>query len=370
MYSPSDSWGKFGKKDYDNLEKDFMDYLQEGDFTYAPLTHSNYMELATTIMNVFNTKSINSMTQLELMNHLLEGIKMPVKNPKTGEQDYVDISLVSKIVVDAQYVEEMSNNNKIKVDMLLSGDTETNKVTISLSNKNHSIQQMKVIELQEFEEMLFKALNEVKDQRLEDVESFHALTDELMNKLIEESRQNQNLHLARIEQDYFMTDGIGIIRDIKTNQEVGTFEWVDYVYNRTERIMRAHHIILSGRTWDDLKEKDRFEFAFYSLDRQSIYSFMMMNRSAIHIDEENATLECRKFDLIIEEFNNNHTVYNTVEEAQEKKTLMDNIDENHPLYAVNTDEFRASRLAILEESKNRQKQEKLVSQFADIDLEF
>lgn len=369
MWYPSDSWGKLGKKDKHNLEKEFMDYLEK-DSIYNPLTHDSHMELAATIMNVFNTKSISSMNQLELMKHLLEGIKMPVTNPKTGEQDYVDISLVSKIVVDAQYVEDMSNHNKLKVDVNLSGNKETNKVVIHLINRSSDMEIWKEIELQEFEEMIFKAINEVKDQRLEDVAEFHAITDELMNKLVEETRQNKDMHFARVGQEYFMNDGIGIIRDIKTNQEVGTFEWVDYVYNRTERIMRVHHIILSGRTLDDLKEKDRFEFAFYSLDRQTVYSFMMMNRSAINIDKENTTLECRQFDLIIEEFNNNHTVYNSIEEAQSKKSLMDGIDENHPLYDVNMDEFRNSRLAILEESKNRQKQEKLVNQFADIELDF
>lgn len=367
MYLPSSSWGKLGAKEVENILKQYMDM---DDVHYDALTDTPYAEMAITLANVFGQPSVNSMTQLELMKHLLEGIKMPVTNPKTGEQDYVDITLVNKIVVDSEYVEDMKTNDKIKVDVTLSGNKETNHVTVTVSNTSMGIQGSKIIELQAFEEMLFKAINEVKDQRLEEVQEFKEITDSLLNRIVEDSRENSKKYYARMDRAYMLNQGVGVIRDIKTNQEVGTFETLDYTYQRSERVLTIGGVMLSGRTYEDLQEKDRFEFAFYSLETGSVYSIIAANRSAIKVSERDSSVDIRKFDLIIDEFTKDHSSYHMATVAQEKKSLLDGMDESHPLYASNMQQFRESRLAILEESKNRQKQEKLVNQFADIDLDF
>jgi hypothetical protein len=360
MYFSSDSWGKLGKE--------FDSYIKDSVY-HEPLSDTKSLkELAKVLFNESGV-DFRRLSRPEILKKVLEGIRMPVTNPKTGEQDYVDISLVNKIVVDSQYVEDMVSNNKLKVDVNLTGDKSTNKVSITVMNKEAGLQGTKVIELQEFEEMLFKAINEIKDQRLEEVEDFGEIINNLMNTLVEGARTNQNKHFARLEQEYKLLQGVGIIRDIKTNQEVGTFENATYRYNRNERVLNIEGVILSGRTFEDLEEKDRFEFAFYAIDNETAYSIIASNKSAISASADKMVVDIRKFDLIIDTFDGKHTNYAMVVEAQEKKELLEGIDESHPLYDVNMEQFRHSRLVILEESRNKQKQQKLVSQFADIDLD-
>ena len=294
---------------------------------------------------------------------------MPVYNPKTGEQDYVDITLVNKIVVDSEYIEDMITNNKLKIDLSLTGDEEKNEVHLIARNENLNMKEVEIIPLQSFEEMLFKAIHEVKDQRLEDVEEFKNITSKLINQFIDRSRAEQK-HFARLETEYKLTNGVGIIRDTKTNQDVGTFESFEYFYAKNTRSASIQGIILSGRSFEDLEEKDRFEFCFYSLDHRTAYSLMAGDRASIKAYTEKVEVNIEKYGLVTEVFDEQHKYYAMVTTAQAKKALIEGIDENHPLYDTNMGQFRQSRLDILEESKNRQKEEKLIQQFADIDLDF
>jgi hypothetical protein len=363
MYFSSDSWGKFGKGTTEDYMKAYFK-----DVPFNPITTESEL-LAEVVGEYFNKPIPQSIGQLELLKHLLEGIRMPVTNPKTGEQDYVDIDLVDKIVVDSQYVEDIISNNKIKFDVKLSGNKATNQVNIKISSQDLGLEYPKQMPLQQFEEMVFAAVNETKEQRLEDVNSFSTIIDEMMNTLVDSARSNKS-YVARLNQKYVLDNGIGIIRDIKTNQEVGTFEALDYTYQRNERTTNISGIILSGRSFDDLEEKDRFKFAYYSLENNIVYSIMASTQAAIKSDSDLSTVDLRNYDLIIDSFDESHGAYKTAVNAQEKKSLLVGItdDNGNPVDSVKMEQFRQSRLDILEESKNRQKQEKIISQFNDIDL--
>lgn len=358
MYTSSSSWGKFAKQDkndpiYQYAEK----YLKDVDF--EPYDENN---MAFALESIFNEK-IKPKTTIDYMKDIWEGLRMPVLNPKTGEQDYVDISLVSKIVVDPEYVEDMASNNKIKVDITLEGNQDTNEVYVISQNEVFG-KHGEIVSLSAFEEMLFKAINEAKDQRLEAVEEFNAIINRLVTKFVDENRSHQK-HLARLGHEYDLTQGIGIIRDTKTNQDVGTFESFSYLYDRNKRNITFNGILLSGRTMEDLSEKDRFEMAFYSIEHGTIYS--VISKSELKINGEEV-LHMSNFSLVTEAFDDTHVLYQTAVEANNYKSFIADIDSSHPLYSVRMEEFKNSRLSILEESKQKQKQEKLVNQFADIDI--
>lgn len=307
--------------------------------------------------------------RINKMQTLWEELQMPVYNSKTGEEDFVDISLVNKIVIDSEYIENMISNKKVKIDITLTGEDKDNTVNIKAENNDLKLSHSCNISLQSFEEMLFKAIHENNNQRLEEVEEFKTIMSDLVNQLIKLAGEKE-IYLVRLNEEHKHENGIGIIRDIKTNQDVGTFEYIEYEYTKKDRFSNIESIILSGRTYEDLKEKDRFEYAFYSLDKGLVYSIIAGHNAITEVDEKENSIDLQNYDLLIESFNSQHKYYKLIETAQNNKPLIEGIDESHPLYDTRHEEFRTTRLNILEKSKEKQKQEKLVSQFADIEIDF
>jgi hypothetical protein len=359
MYHSSYSWGKLGGQLENYTKKYISDELNVKPFDI------NDQDFDRIISEMFSASMIKDKTQLDIYKELLEVIRMPVLNPKTGEQDYVDLKLVNKIVINSDYVEDMVTNEKVKLNFTLSSDEQNELVNIKISSNDHSSQANESVSLQRFEEMLFKSIHEIKEQRLEDVEEFKSLTDSLIDRYISMELAKQK-HLARLNQGYELHEGVGIIRDTITNQEIGTFESFEYLYGKKERTLSIEGVILSGRTFDDLEEKDRFEFTFYSLKEGLLYSVIPNQKGSLSKNDNGVVIT--NFPLLIEAFSSDHKHFGIISEAQSQKSLLHDLDQNHPLYDTNMEKFRQSRLNMLEESKNRVKQEKLVNQFADIDL--
>jgi hypothetical protein len=340
MYLSSDSWGKLG------------DYYSD---------HSNFARS----MKVLQDDQLEHMKHL-YMKHLLEGLKMPVLNTKTGEEDYIDLSLVTKIVIDSEYVADMLAIEKVKIDIKLTGNEDTKEVKVTAENKLLG-SYTKTLSIQVFEEMLAKAINDTKEQRLELVPEFKEITDSLVREFVNNNRVS-SIHYARVGEKYELTNGIGVIRDIKTNQDVGTFESFDYLYDQHNRMVMVAGIIISGRSSDDLLEPDRFEFAFYSIEHGFVYSVISTVLSTFVENTKNQTLRISNFSLVIDDFSDSHKYHNMILHAQQQKETIEGVDENHPLFASKMEAFRSNRLSILEESKQKQKQEKIFNQFADIDF--
>ena len=362
MYFPSDSWGKFAK--------DVQFYMKDMDGTDTVYQKIGSMEeLKHLSTDIFSKPIFSNLSRQEQMKQILEGIQMPVKNPKTGEEDYVDVSLVNKIVVDAQYVEDMKTNNKVKIDIGISGDAEAQRVSIIAKNKNLKLNASKSMALQSFEEMLFKAINELSSQRLEDVEEFEVVVKELVSSAIDTGLKNGQ-YLARLDRALIIDKGIGIIRDTKTDQQIGTYESATFLYEKSRRTVTFDGIILSGRTFEELEETDRFEFSYYSLDNEAVYSVMVSDNALPKPGPNLSKFSIERFNILIDEFKESHAQREMVTLAQANKTLMEGMDATHPLYDSNYEKFRQTRLDILEESKNQQKKQKLVNKFADIDLDF
>jgi hypothetical protein len=357
MYFPSSSWGRFSQ-DLDDAAKL---YLNKGGVYHEIGSTADLTMIADEFL--FNDK-YKPKTSLEYMKDILEGLRMPVVNPKTGEQDHVDISLVSKIVIDSEYVEDMAKNNKVKVDISLSGDADRQEVYVVAQNEIFG-KLTETLPIQRFEEILSKAIHEAQDQRLEAVDEFKNIVDDLVDKFVDDNRLLQK-HFARIDLEHFLKNGVGIIRDIKTNQDVGTFEEFYYVYESSGRTTIADGVILSGRNLDDLNEKDRYELAFYSIQNGTVYSVIASHRASVQLQGERVVV--KNFDLVTEAFDEKHKLFDMIHTAQTAKELITGMDATHPLYASRSEEFKRNRLGMLEESKQKQKQEKLVNQFADIDL--
>ncbi|UYX56043.1 hypothetical protein M3Y14_34240 (plasmid) [Bacillus thuringiensis] len=293
---------------------------------------------------------------------------MPVYNPETKENDYVDLKLVDKILIDSEYIQDMKTNKKEKIDITLKANEEKKLVQVILSNKEVKFEHTHEIELQTFEEMLFHTINNESTQKLENTEDFKAIVYTAISSFIDTNTLNKK-HFAYLNEEYVLDNGIGIIHDTKTNQDIGTFESIKYVYSSKKRTVDFNAIILFGRSLEDLAENDRYEFSFYSLDHKLLYSFMINDLSATNF-KNNKTSSIDEFIFVSEQFNTDHKFYKLIQEAQGKKALLEGLTEDSPLYEVNMDQFRQSRLSILELSKQKQKQEKIVNQFADIDLGF
>ncbi len=309
-------------------------------------------------------------TNIKYMKDVLEELrKMPVLNPKTGEEDHVDINLIEKIIVDQEFFQDMTKNIEIKVDIKLVGKESSQTVHISALNENHGIQEEESISLQTFEEMLFEAIHENKNQRLEEVEAFQKTVDLLLDRSIESARKNNNQFLARRSREYILSKGVGIIADIKTNQKVGTFESIRYTYEKYDYSCKIEDVLLYGRSYKDLKDLGRFSFSFYSLEHGINYNFISDSNSDITTSEKESLLSIVNFNFSPDPFDNNHDYYQIITESEDKKDLIKDIDPDHPLYDERIESFRKSRLLILEESKKKQKQMKLVSQFSDIEFD-
>ncbi|MGV7000263.1 hypothetical protein ACWA2C_16380 [Priestia megaterium] len=364
MHMPSDSWGRLGRS-RESIEY-AVRYVGREELRFIPIDDDELIDSHDGWNDSFKQPIPNPMSQVDTMKHLLEGLQVPVKNPKTGEEDHVDINLVNKIVIDSEYVEDMLNNTKVKIDINLEGDKEKNEVHVIASSQVFG-NLKETMTLQQFEEVLSKTINELKDQRLESAEEFKAILNRLVNQFIEENRAS-NKYFAKVEQEYELKNGVGIIRDIKTNQDVGTFEQLSYEYERNRRTASMEGVILSGRTYKELEEKDRFEFAYYSLDHATVYSLIAEGGAIVTVNSEEDAYDTERYSLVAEPFTSEHERYQTILNAQQIKDSAASIDSDHPLYDEKTQAFRQARLDLLEESRKKQKQEQLVNQFADIDL--
>ncbi|PVC74991.1 hypothetical protein C2I27_03635 [Priestia megaterium] len=364
MHMPSDSWGRLGSSR--ELKEYAVQYVGREELGFIPIDDDELVDSQDGWNDFFKQPIPTPMSQIDTMKHLLEGLQVPVKNPKTGEEDHVDINLVNKIVIDSEYVEDMLNNTKVKIDINLEGDKEKSEVHVVASSQVFG-NLKEIMTLQQFEEVLSKTINELKDQRLESAEEFKAILNRLVNQFIEENRAD-NKHFAKIEQEYELKNGVGIIRDIQTNQDVGTFETLSYEYDRNRRTASMEGIILSGRTYKELEEKDRFEFAYYSLDHNTVYSLIAEKGAVVTVNADEDAYDAERYSLIIDPFSSEHERYQTVLNAQQLKDSVTSIDSDHPLYDEKIQVFRQARLDLLEESRKKQKQEQLVNQFADIDL--
>ncbi|WP_410988451.1 hypothetical protein [Bacillus cereus] len=354
MYFPSSSWGKFSD-------------------IYVTYDDVDGNEKRIYPMEIFNLSTSHS--QKNKLKEVLEVLRMPVYNPETKENDYVDLKLVDKILIDSEYIQDMKTNKKEKIDITLKANEEKKLVQVVLSNKEIKFEHTHEMELQTFEEMLFHAINNESTQKLENTEDFKAIIYNGISSFIDANTLMKK-HFAYLNEKYVLDNGIGIIHDTKTNQDIGTFESIKYVYSSKKRTVDFKNIILFGRSLEDLAENDRYEFSFYSLEHKLLYSFMINDLSVANY-KSNKTSSIDEFIFMIDEFifvseqfDTDHKFYKLIQEAQGKKTLLDGLTEDSPLYEVNMDQFRQSRLSILELSKQKQKQEKIVNQFADIDLGF
>jgi|GEM_PF-6338969 len=379
MYFSSDSWGRLGRNLNHSLEEYFQRYIQDKyendsleieEIPFNSVIHDSAICIDSAIpQGVYEILSkASALSSKNIIKEVWEGLRMPVYNPKTGENDYVDINLVNKIVVDAEYLEDMIGSEKFKIDISLHGDAEKNEIYVKARNDKLNMEEIATLSLQSFEEMLFKAIHEIKSQRLEEVPEFRDTVYMLLEQFINRS-WNEGKYYAHINKSYQWNQGIGIIRDTKTNQDVGTFESLEYTYERNRSIVHIYGILLVGRMFEDLADSNRFEFRYYSLEQQSIYSLVAGEKTTVALNAEQASIDIEKYQLAIDIFNEQHPSYSMVVSAQETKSLLEGLDKSSPLYETNNERYRSSRLLILEESKNKQKEEKLVQQFSDIDLD-
>lgn len=377
MYFSSDSWGKLGKSNKKSNEFDEIaeDFLKSFGVDYSPIYSDAAVQqtshLLHAITNNFGKPSLNAMSNIERMKYILEVMTVPVKNPKTGEMDYIDINLVDKIVVNSQYVHDMIEEQKKTASFKLipnpAEEAESHQVTIEVvvDGRKQSAQ----ISLQQFEEILYEAVNVQQNQRLEEVPAFKELCDNLMKDIVLTAHE-ENTYFAIIDEDYVLEKGIGVIFDKEAEQLVGTFEEMKYLYNRNEGIFNIEGVMLSDRSYEDMQERDRYHYVFYSQEKNRIYEVAPVDGSAIKVDTvgRNA-IDMRNVGLIIEPFPFDHPYRDVVSKAQNAKAFIHGLTPEDPTYEASYEKLVQARMDILEESKAKQRKEKIKNQFADIDFD-
>lgn len=303
---------------------------------------------------------------------------MPIENPKTGEQDYVDVSLINKIIVEPENMMETLTNRPIRINMALEhvkldGD-EKDYVgyVMKLSEHTHPSDMRKLFTLQEFEQIMSTIIHGDTSKRLEQTDEFVEAATGMLNEFIVEKKKEKALY-ARIGQTYASTVGIGIVHDKKAGQDVGTFEHFSYGYDKGRSgSLRIEDILLSVRTVKELvDEVDRFTYHFYSLEDQAIYDLVPAKspKEEDHVLGA-ATFAFDAFTIGLSHFENDHEKYAIVQESQAAKAIMDNVSKADPLYQEDYEKFRETRFGLLRSIQQKAEMEKIKSNFTDIELDF
>ncbi|WP_067923893.1 hypothetical protein [Alicyclobacillus shizuokensis] len=299
---------------------------------------------------------------------------MPIPNPTNpGEMDYVDLSLLPKIKLENESLVILNPIEYLSIPMQLLTDPEKyDEQTVVLRAKVQDDVLDHTFELEEFEQIMARLHYEGKNERLESTSEYRQAVDTLLDTYVSNCWQ-QGRYPARVGVTYRRTKGIGIITDMKANQNVGTFEGLEYHIDwvvKSNTYLDILDINLTVRSVSDLLKPQRFEFVFYSLEDMMIYRMELMENAKTSTSDLGLThLRMEQFTIKPEPWDENHDRYSVAVQADNIKSELLSVSKNDFMYSEYLTRFTASRQDILKESAEQAKKAALVSKFADIDLD-
>jgi hypothetical protein len=295
---------------------------------------------------------------------------MPVVNPANpNEMDYVDKSLVSKIVFEPEYLHYFREGKQHRVSLQLNPHPDSAEKILFSAALPDGKERHVDIDLQAFEETLSHIIHHDNSKRLEQTELFRSAINHLITGFIADQKKINNLY-ARTGELYDLYKGLGVIHDTKAEQDVGTFESFSFQITRSDKRFSVVDAFLSGRTSKEVAEDpSRFVFTYYNLNDNLIYTLIPKGSAGVQqakVGECN--FEYANMEIYLEPFSTDHSKYELIAKAEEAKSMMDHADPEDPLYQEEYEKFRGTRLEIISTSRELAKKQKLVSMFADIEL--
>jgi len=328
------------------------------------------------LVNSLSAKKPTDLIIHRLIQNTYGGAKsMPVLNPKTGEQDYVDLELVSKINIEPQFLHNFSSREREKVRFGLEGIKEEEKVLFQAFFEDDTTFSHE-FGLLEFKKAMADCIYDAMKKRLEHTDMFIAAADQMIDQYIEKMKQ-ANILCCRLDKNHLLDGGIGVITDLKTNQDVGTFESLKFnmAKNNDEVFFDVLDILSSVRQIRDyLPEPERFKYTYYSLRDHLIYTMIpdegtrtqrMEHASDAHSDQN---VRFHQVSLSIKPLEEDDTHMQMVMDAVETKVLIKDLAPDDFLSSQAVEAYKAARIKILIDSEERSKKQQMLSKYADIEI--
>ena len=302
---------------------------------------------------------------------------MSVTNPKTGEKDYIDLSLVKTLsnILDSKMLIDVSTKELFRISYSLEGDKENDTIILSATfGSDHKDKETHIFTLQEFEEILAEAVYAEDERRLEQIDDFKSSMDRLA-ELIKKNQLKKNRICLSKGESLPITKGLGMIYNPLTGKDIGTFEKLEYrLVNMQTLQVFIDQIIISDENDRKLKEGSELIFYFYEIDADRNPAIYEIKTEKISNHTESSLyktyiLNDVRTDIkpFTKEENQQH--YEIIEKAYQDKIDFNDLNKQDMINDMKLQNFKQKRIELLEESCVQAKKEKIVKQFEDIDID-
>ncbi|SFJ63788.1 hypothetical protein SAMN02799624_05301 [Paenibacillus sp. UNC496MF] len=312
-----------------------------------------------------------SKKQRRSLRKFLEVLKMPVPSPKptfAGETDYINTDLLPRVIIEPEFLFDFDDKQKKKIAFNLDVDPEDKQnILLNATFHNGYVGQAN-LSLVHLEKELSNIMHGDRSKRLEHSPLFKDAIGNMLREFTYNYRARGEMFI-QLGVQYEMSAGLGIIRDTKTDQDVGTFESFFY---RTDAKDKSEYIIgdviLSGRTEKDLEDVRRFVYYFFDLNEGRIYSIEPVKWGTTqHGEVTDFSIKLHDVNIHIENMEDDHPKLELVRQAQETKSVIRSFKAD-PLFDEEFQRFKEPRMALIKSSQESAKKQKMVNMFADIDL--
>jgi hypothetical protein len=296
---------------------------------------------------------------------------MPVPSPKptfAGETDYINTDLLPRVIIEPEFLFDFDDKQKKKVTFNLDVDHEDKQNILFNASFHDGYIAQADLKLTDLEKTLSDIMHGDRSKRLEHSPLFRDAVDNMIREFTFVKRSRGEM-LIRLGVQYEMSNGLGIIRDTKTEQDIGTFE--NFMY-RADSNSKAEYIfgdvMLSGRTEKELEDMNRFVYYYFDLNERRIFSIEPVKfSSCVEGVVTDFSVKLQDVNIHIENMEDDHPKLELVRQAQEAKSIIRSGKED-PLFDEEFQRFKEPRLALIKSSQESAKKQKMVSMFADIDL--
>jgi hypothetical protein len=303
-------------------------------------------------------------------------VSMPVMNPKTGEMDHVDLSLVSKIIIEPEYLYDFETNDKKKVELSLEGQSDKSVVVFSATFPG-DVKESHSFTAETFESIMSRVVHSDNQQRLEQTPEFSGATDVLIRRFILDQKVANRLYV-RIDETVELVEGVGIVHDIKAKQDIGTFETLVLAVkkNNNETHFDALNILSSVRTRDDITgDPTRYQFSYYNLAGNVVYQFVVLEDGKVPealdtVREQSGDQSIRfhRVKMDIFSMSAESDKIPLIQKANETKNALRSVSPDDFLYSQFVEQFNAARFSILKASEEKAKKAQMLNKYADMEL--
>jgi hypothetical protein len=308
--------------------------------------------------------------QHRLMRKFLEVLKMPVPSPKPsypGEMDYINLDILHRVIIEPEFLFNF-NDRKVKINFALEKVPDTNEeIALAATFHNGDVKRYKLA-VMDVEKVLSNIMHHDRSKRLEHSDLFRAAIASMIDNFILEQRDAGSMY-ARFGVPYHFQNGLGVIRDLKANQDVGTFEAFSFkVESQHKGEYEIKDIILSGRTEKELEDFVRFAYYYFDLSENRIYNiepecFGTHSPGAV----ADFSLCFTNANIRVEQLEADHPKLELIHRAQYAKSFIQSAKED-PLFDEEFERFKEPRIQLIKSSQEAAKKQKVVSMFADIEL--